>query len=319
VGLVPDGPDRSNRPPHRRLDSAWCAVPCPAGGLGRRPSPHVVAALNWWGARLDGGSHDDRRTDDRTAPEPAPARPECTTGRRRTIEELPGQTTEAIVVADQHVPAAELGGETIPAVDVPGFTLPGQVLDAGCIVRFDAPGGCLGAYEISSVAIPGVRVPGFTIDPVVVDGQRLADAIVRQPLVVPEFSVSAVRVEQNCEIETTADGRLALVRRRLVRQSAVRRESVRPRCAPTAGVRRGRLLRRGDRRRGRRAAGGAAGDRHPGTYGHLGAHLRHVGDAHCRDAGWSFVPRSPSTSCSPSTPRSSDPTPRRCWGRSPAS
>jgi outer membrane protein OmpA-like peptidoglycan-associated protein len=73
-----------------------------------------------------------------------------------------------------------------------------------------------------------VRVPGFTIDSVVVNGERVADAIVRPPLIVPEVAVPAVRVEQNCTIKETADGRLALVRRRLVRPAAVRRESVRP-------------------------------------------------------------------------------------------
>ena len=39
-----------------------------------------------------------------------------------------------------------------------------MIVETGCIVRHDAPGGCLGAVDISAVTIPAVTIPGLELD-----------------------------------------------------------------------------------------------------------------------------------------------------------
>ena len=136
----------------------------------------------------------------------------------------------AIVGEPVDVPALELdGGETIPAVHVPGFTIPAQTFDGGCIIEFAAPGGCLGAVEMTAVTVPELRVPGFEIDAVVIDGEEVSERIVRPPVVIAAASAPAVRLEQDCEIAPIGEAAdLALVREELVRPAAIRREGARP-------------------------------------------------------------------------------------------
>jgi outer membrane protein OmpA-like peptidoglycan-associated protein len=89
--------------------------------------------------------------------EPAAEDPICQGGAGLTVEELPDVTIPPV-----DVPAV-VDPDTGSAL-VPGFTLPGQVAEAGCVVRHEAPGGCVGAVDISAAGIPAVTIPAATVD-----------------------------------------------------------------------------------------------------------------------------------------------------------
>jgi outer membrane protein OmpA-like peptidoglycan-associated protein len=157
-----------------------------------------------------------------------PPNPDCAPTPGRTVTELPRPTATAIVVGDYDVPAVELGDVTIPAVHIDGFTIPAQTFDAGCLIEFEATGGCLGAVEMTSVALPEVTIPGFVIDAVVIDGKQVAERIVREPIVLAAASSPAVRLEQDCETVLTGDtANPALIRDELVRPAVIRPEGIR--------------------------------------------------------------------------------------------
>ena len=89
------------------------------------------------------------------ASEPVPEDPLCRGGAGVTVEELPDVT----------IPAVEIPAVTDPddgTVLVPAVTVPAQVAEAGCVVRHDAPGGCVGAVDISAAGIPAVTIPAAT-------------------------------------------------------------------------------------------------------------------------------------------------------------
>ncbi|HCB03891.1 MAG TPA: OmpA family protein [Nocardioides sp.] len=117
----------------------------------------------------------------------------------------------------------------IPAVDVPAvtdadsgevlvpaYTLPAQVAEAGCVVRYDAPGGCVGAVDISAAQIPAVTVPALELD-----GRDYA------ALTIPGVSRPGVHVDEVCQVEE--DGGLPTVTRPgLVREGFSRPGGARP-------------------------------------------------------------------------------------------
>ena len=144
---------------------------------------------------------------DRAAPAPVPAKtnPACAPGDGKEVEDLPDVEIPAVSVADFRSPDQRLGDAVIPGVRVPGFDLPAVTVDGGCIVRYDAPGACLGAVEIVGAELPGVRVPGAAIPPVVVDGERLFAGEQAAGGEAQGESAEGVRVEQECQ-EQPADG-----------------------------------------------------------------------------------------------------------------
>ncbi len=164
------------------------------------------------------------------APAPPPPDPSCAPGPDRIVTDLADATVEAVVVPDYTLAEQRLGDVTIPAVRVPGFTIPAHIVDNGCLISYNAPGGCLGAVEISSVSIPDVTIPGVEIDPVVVDGVEVAPGIEIEPVTLAGASTPAVRREQTCAIETSdrTGGVPALVRDELVRPEIRREGGSRP-------------------------------------------------------------------------------------------
>ena len=67
------------------------------------------------------------------------------------MEQLEDVTVPATVV-----PAVvdASGREVVPASEVPA-----QLVDAGCVIRYDSPGGCLGAVEVTAATIPAAVIP----------------------------------------------------------------------------------------------------------------------------------------------------------------
>ena len=140
--------------------------------------------------------------------EPVPQDPLCAQGDGRTVEALPDVTIPAV-----EVPAVL---DADGAVLVEAFTIPEQVAEAGCVVRYDAPGGCVGAVEISAAGIPALTVPATEV------GGREYPA-----LTLPEVVQPGARAEEVCQVEE-ADGLPTVTRAGVVRPGFSRNGGARP-------------------------------------------------------------------------------------------
>lgn len=95
--------------------------------------------------------------------------------------------------------SVEISGEDLVIPGAPAVVIPERVGQAGCIIEYDAPGGCLPAVEISPSYIPGYTLPGRSIPE-----YELPDGTVLPELTQEEVEVSAVegegtRVEEACQ------------------------------------------------------------------------------------------------------------------------
>ena len=133
----------------------------------------------------------------------------------------------AIEVAALIGPEVEIGGEMIAGSTVAGFTIPAQTIDAGCVIAYDAPGGCLGAVEITDASIPAVTIPASVIPGVELPcGEVVSEQTIAE-VVVPGVSTPGARTEQVCQIEV--DGELPTVSRSgVVREGFSRPGAARP-------------------------------------------------------------------------------------------
>jgi len=117
---------------------------------------------------------------------------ECAAGEGRVVEQLPDIVVPAVVV-----PAVtDDDGDIV----LDAFTIPAQLVDAGCVIRYDAPGGCLGAVTITGATIPAVTIPGAEV------GGRVFSEVTA-----PSVSLPSVKAERACQVEE--DGKLATVSR----------------------------------------------------------------------------------------------------------
>jgi outer membrane protein OmpA-like peptidoglycan-associated protein len=156
--------------------------------------------------------------------------PECADRDGATVTHLPDIVVPAIEVAAASSPDVEIGGETVAGGVVPGFTLPEQVVDAGCVIEYAAPGGCLGAIEVTGATIPGVTIPVSVIPDVELPDGRVVAGTTIAEVVVDAVSVEGVRTEQVCQVEL--DGELPTVTRPgVVRQGQSRPGAARPGAA----------------------------------------------------------------------------------------
>jgi len=146
-----------------------------------------------------------------SSPSPSPTSdpdPSCAPRPGRDVEPQPDVTIPAVEVA----PILDADGEEL----APAFTVPAQVVDGGCVIRYDAPGGCLGAVEITGASIPPAVIPETVI------GERVYPEVV-----IPGASRPGARAEQACRIEQ--DGELVGVTRAgVVREGFSRNGGARP-------------------------------------------------------------------------------------------
>jgi outer membrane protein OmpA-like peptidoglycan-associated protein len=99
---------------------------------------------------------------------------------------------------------------------IEGFTIPAQTIDAGCVIQYDAPGGCLGAIKITGAVIPPATIPESTVG-----GRKFA------AVTVAGKTAPAVTSEQICQVETK--GVLPTVTRKgVVRRGESRNGAARP-------------------------------------------------------------------------------------------
>jgi outer membrane protein OmpA-like peptidoglycan-associated protein len=123
---------------------------------------------------------------------------ECAPGPGKEITELDDVVIPAVDVAAFEVDEQQLAGRTIPGFVVPAVRIPERVVDGGCIVEHDAPGGCLGAVEITGIDIPGLEVPGYEI-PAVDAGEAQSDAVTIDTVRIDAVHIDGVRQEQVCQ------------------------------------------------------------------------------------------------------------------------
>lgn len=96
------------------------------------------------------------------------------------------------------VPEQTVSGERIPGFTVPPVERPAQVVYTGCIIRYDAPAGCLGAVEITGYTIPAIEVPGYTVPGYTLNGTAVPDVQIAGAQAT-EDRVSGARTEQVCQ------------------------------------------------------------------------------------------------------------------------
>lgn len=124
-------------------------------------------------------------------------------------EELDGATVEWLddsVIEEQEIAGVE--SETVEVdgqeLEIPGtqsIVIPEIVGQAGCIIEYPAPGGCLPAVEISGSYIPGYRIPERTLPEVELpDGTIIEEAV--QPAIESEaIERDGAYQEQVCQTE----------------------------------------------------------------------------------------------------------------------
>ncbi|WP_182526429.1 OmpA family protein [Nocardioides dongkuii] len=144
-----------------------------------------------------------------TEPAAPAADPRCEPGPGRTVEELPDLTVRAVELPAVTDP--ETGTELAPAAEVPA-----QVVDAGCVIRYDAPGGCLGAVEVTAATIPPTVIPSTRVE----DREYAA-------VPVPGDTRPGARAEQVCRVRRDGDV-MATTRDGVVREGFSRDGAARP-------------------------------------------------------------------------------------------
>ena len=198
----------------------------------------------------DASSGSDEEADRVVQPED----PACAPGEGKQVEELDDVVIPAISVEDQVVPDEQLGDVTIPGFTVPGYDLPETVVEAGCVIRYDAPGACLGGVEIVGVELPAVRLPDAEVPSVVVDGETLYPGEQAAGGSAAGSTAAGESMAQTCQEEPAESGddfvsavfRGAIFREALFREALFRATIFRPslcvdvdgreQCAPSVSV-----------------------------------------------------------------------------------
>lgn len=136
-----------------------------------------------------------------------------------------------IVVPAVSIPATSnqgkmIGDQEVGRFTVPAYNAPATVVDGGCVVYHDAPGGCLGAVDITAVTVPPARVPGYSIPALTVDSSTSPGATV--PAVATDgVTVPAVHQDAVCRQATTfTSGYVSPVQRSSVLRPSASRSSL---------------------------------------------------------------------------------------------
>lgn len=83
----------------------------------------------------------------------------------------------------------------------PAVIVPERVGQSGCVIEYDAPGGCLPAVEISGSYIPGYTVPERTIPAVDLPGGGTNKELVQEAISVDAVQADGARAEQVCQLD----------------------------------------------------------------------------------------------------------------------
>ncbi|WFP17513.1 OmpA family protein [Citricoccus muralis] len=105
-----------------------------------------------------------------------------------TAEAVPPQTVET-----------DKGDIEIPGA--PAAVVPERVGQGGCVIEYDAPGGCLPSVEISGSYIPGYTVPERQIPAGELSGGDTHEALVQEPMTVEAVETEGVRADEKCQLD----------------------------------------------------------------------------------------------------------------------
>lgn len=111
------------------------------------------------------------------------------------------------------VPAVSIPAVTDEAgrVLVAGTSIPGFLIDAGCVIRYAAPGGCLGAVRITDAQIPASTIPASTVAADTTPGGSPVSAVDFPAVDAPAVSRPAAFSPRVCQVKN--DGELLTVSR----------------------------------------------------------------------------------------------------------
>lgn len=133
-----------------------------------------------------------------TAPQGTGEDPKCRKGEGKRVRQLPDVEVPAFRRDAFEIPAQTIGGVRVAPVAVAAVDIPAFTVDGGCVITFDAPGGCFGAREITPIEIPSISVPGFTIPSVTIGGETAEGDSVEGDRADADRS-EGDRVEQECQ------------------------------------------------------------------------------------------------------------------------
>lgn len=173
------------------------------------------------------------KSDGGTTDTPQEVDPACRPGAGRAVRDLPDMEIEAVQIPAFDSPDEKIGDTVIDGVHIPAVDLPAQRVEGGCVVRYDAPGGCLGAVEITGASLPGRSLPGATLPPVVVDGETLFEGERADGDAADGDDTEGDKAEQECRVESSEEyksavGRSAVSRPALSRAALSRAALSRP-------------------------------------------------------------------------------------------
>ncbi|GAA4423479.1 hypothetical protein GCM10023169_19180 [Georgenia halophila] len=224
------------------LALAGCGGDEPAGLEGGGATPTQQAETTGAEAEPSGEATGDPTSEARRdargsdAQGDAPGIEICEPGEGKTVTML-----DDVVIPEQEIPAVpeqtvDIDGETVEIPGVDAAVLPERIAEAGCIVEYEAPGGCLGAVEIS-----GARIPPYTIPERVLPEVTLPDGTVLDEVVLPaegreEVTVEGTRAEEVCQVTddveageaVSAVSRPAISRRAIGQPAAAQKAAARP-------------------------------------------------------------------------------------------
>lgn len=114
----------------------------------------------------------------------------CEPGPGRTVTMLEDVVIEEKTYDPVDAQVIEIDGREFEIPGAPGLVIPERVGQAGCLVEYEAPGGCLPRVEVSDAYIPEVVLPERVLPEV-----ELPDGTVLDELVQPETVLEAVEID----------------------------------------------------------------------------------------------------------------------------
>lgn len=118
---------------------------------------------------------------------------------------------DVVIAEEQHEGlddvTVEVGGETLTIPGAPSIVVPERVGQAGCIIEYDAPGGCLPAVEISPAYTPGFTLPSRSIPEVDLPDGTVLPEVTQNEIQVSAVEEPGIRQEEACQSdESELDG-----------------------------------------------------------------------------------------------------------------
>jgi outer membrane protein OmpA-like peptidoglycan-associated protein len=155
------------------------------------------------------------------------ADPRCEDAPGRRVRDLP----DVVVPAVEIPPVQDADGEVV----ADAVTLPPQQVEAGCVITYDAPGGCLGAVRITGATIPAMTIPGVVVPETTTPGGQTVPALEIPAVTAASVTSPEVYSPRVCQLRR--EGRLltvtrtGVVRRGFARDGVARPGATRPeRC-----------------------------------------------------------------------------------------